>query len=233
MRLIPVILFSFITILTILPASAASLDGLSQRDMLGGLKQSLTQSATVAVSKLGQENGFLGNDKVRIPLPESLAKIEGLLRNLGMGHYADELITAMNHAAENAVTQAKPLLIDAVKKMTVSDAKNILSGGEDAATAYFRNATQEPLRAKFTPIVGKAIKKVGVGEKYNQYASKAAAFGLMKAQDANLESYVTQKTLDGLYIMMAEEEKAIRQDPLGQASSAIRKVFGALLPGGK
>ena len=230
MRLFTAILLAFITIF---PASAGSLDALSQRDMIGGLKQSLTQSATVAVSKLGQENGFLNSDKVRIPLPESLAKIEGLLRNLGMGHYADELITAMNHAAETAVTQAKPLLIDAVKKMTVNDAKNILTGGEDAATAYFRNATQEPLRAKFTPIVVKAIKKVGVGEKYNQYAGKAAAFGLMKERDANLELYVTQKTLDGLYIMMAEEEKAIRQDPSGQASSVVRKVFGALLSGGK
>lgn len=210
------------------PAHALHLDALTNKDAAGGLKEALTQGAGKAVAALGKADGFLGNPKVKIPLPDSLHKAEGLLRGFGMGKYADELVAAMNHAAEAAVPEAKTLLVNAIKQMSVQDAKAVLSGGGDAATQYFRRTTAEPLAAKFKPIVAKAIAKVKLAEKYDEFAGKAAKFGLVKEQDAHLENYVTQKALDGLYLMIAEEEKSIRQDPLGAAGSLAQKVFGAL-----
>ena len=208
-------------------AQAASLADLSNSDTSKGLKEALSQSAGAAVSRLGKENGFLGDPRVKIPLPESLQKVEGMMRTFGMGKQADELVTRMNRAAEAAVPEAKAILLDAVKKMSVTDAKNIVTGGENAATEYFRGATANPLHDKFLPIVVKATQKVQLAETYNQFAGKAQKFGLVKGEDAKLEEYVTRKALDGLYLMMAEEEKAIRQDPLGRSGYWLKKVFGA------
>lgn len=209
-------------------AHALSLADISGRDASGGLKEALTQGAGKAVDLLGRQDGFLGNPKVKIPLPESVQQIEGLLRGLGMGRQADELINAMNRAAEAAVPQAKTLLVNSIKQMSVQDAKGILSGGEDSATQYFRRSTAGPLTEKFKPVVKKAMAKVKLAEKYDQLAGKAAKLGLVREQDAQLENYVTQKTLDGLYLMIAEEEKAIRKDPAGAAGKLAQKVFGAL-----
>jgi hypothetical protein len=177
---------------------------------------------------LAKQDGFLGNERVKIPLPESLHKVEGLMRSFGMGKYADELVTTMNRAAETAVVEAKPLLVNAVKNMNVQDAKGILTGGEDAATQYFKRSTSAALSDKFLPIVKKATQKVKLAEKFNEFAGKGAKLGLIDQKDADLNNYVTQKTLDGLFLMIAEEEKKIRKDPLGSASSIISKVFGAI-----
>jgi len=209
-------------------ACAGALDALSNKDAAGGLKEALTQGVASAVSKLGRENGFYGNEAVKIPLPDTLKKAEGVMRTLGMGKQADELVLAMNRAAEAATPEAKSLLLDAVKKMTVQDAKGILTGGDQAATEYFRSKTAEPLARKFLPIVKKATSKVGLAEKYNKFAQKGVAFGLVEQKDASIEDYVTRKTLDGLYAMIAAEERAIRADPLGQSGKYIQKVFGAL-----
>jgi len=165
---------------------------------------------------------------VKIPLPESVQKVEGVMRSLGMGRQADELVNAMNRAAEAAVPQAKTLLVNSIKQMSVQDAKGILQGGEDSATQYFRRTTSEPLAAKFKPVVRQAMAKVKLAEKYDQLAGKAAKLGLVREEDSHLENYVTQKTLDGLYLMIAEEEKAIRKDPAGAAGKLAQKVFGAL-----
>lgn len=213
--------------LNISPADAG-IDDLSNKDQVAGLKQALIQGSGAAVSKLGVVDGFLGNPKVKIPLPEKLQKVEGLMRSFGMGRQADELVTTMNRAAEAAVPEAKALLVDAVKKMTVQDAKSILTGGEDSATQYFKKTTSSPLTQKFLPIVKKATDKVGLAQKYNEFAARGAKFGLVEEKDAKIENYVTQKALDGLFLMMAEEERAIRKDPVGQASSILKKVFGAL-----
>ena len=209
-------------------ALALSLDQLSNKDTVGGLKEALTQGAGKAVASLGKTDGFLGNPKVKIPLPGGLEKAEKLMRNLGMGKYADELEVSMNRAAEAAVPQAKALLVDSIRKMSVDDAKGILTGGDDAATQYFRRTTSGPLAEKFKPIVQKARAKVKLAEKYDQFAGKASKLGLVKEEDSHLDHYVTEKALDGLYLMIAEEEKAIRQDPVGAAGSLARKVFGAL-----
>lgn len=209
-------------------ASALSLADLSNQDATGGLREALIQASTSAVGKLGVVDGFMGNPEVKIPLPDSLRKVEKGLRMFGMGKQADELVLRMNRAAEAAVPEAKVLLIDAVKKMSVQDAKAILTGGDDAATQYFRRTTSAPLAEKFLPIVKKATEDVQLAQQYNKVAATGLRYGLIKKEQANLEEYVTQKTLDGLFLMMAEEERAIRKDPIGQTSSLIRKVFGAV-----
>jgi len=210
------------------PAFAVSLGDISNKDAVGGLKQALSQGATKAVATLGKPDGFLGNPKVRIPLPDSLQKAEGMMRRFGMGKQADELVTSMNRAAESAVTEAKPLLLDAVKQMSVADAKKILNGGDDAATQYFRNKTAAPLTQKFLPIVRQATAKAQLAEKYDQFAGAGKRFNLVKEEDARLENYVARKALDGMYLLIAEEERAIRQDPVAAAGSLAKKVFGAL-----
>ena len=209
-------------------AFAASLSDFTDAQTVSGLKEALTQSASGAVSKLGKVDGFFGNDKVKIPLPESLQRVEGLMRTFGMGKQADDLVLAMNRAAEAAVPEGKKILLDAVKKMSFEDAKGIVTGGEDAATQYFRRTTASPLHDKFLPIVAKATQRVSLAQKYDQYAGKAAKFGLVSEKDAQLNEYVTSKALDGLYLMMAEEEKAIRQDPIGRGGHWLSKIFGAV-----
>lgn len=210
------------------PALALELGEISDQEATGGLKAALVQGAGAAVGKLGVADGFFKNPKVKIPLPDSLRKAEKAMRMFGMGKQADELVLSMNRAAEAAVPEAKVLLVDAVKKMSVQDVKDVLTGGDDAATRYFKKTTSGPLAEKFLPVVKRATEKVKLAQQYNAYAGTALKYGLVKKEQANIEQYVTQKTLDGLYLMMAEEERAIRKDPVGQASSLVRKVFGAL-----
>lgn len=209
-------------------AATAQFDKITNQEASSGLRAALERGVSAAVDFLGKQDGFLGNQKVKIPLPESLAKADRMLHSAGMGKYSDELVLAMNRAAEAAVPEAKPLLVDAVKKLTVQDAKGILAGGQDSATQYFKRTTSDQLRTRFLPIVKKATEKVKLAEKYNQYAERGVKFGLVKSQDANLDNYVTQKALDGLFLMVAEEEKRIRDNPAQAASAIISKVFGAL-----
>ena len=208
--------------------AAAGLEDISNRDAINGLKEALTRGSHAAVARLGAENGFFGNDRVKIPLPPSLRSVEAVIRSIGMSPHADELVLRMNRAAEAAVPEAKTLLVDAVKKMSVQDAKGILTGGEDAATQYFKRTTAEPLARRFQPIVKKAMAKVKLAEKYDEIAASGAKLGLVKEEDAQLEDYVTRKALDGLFVVIAEEEKKIRRDPAGTASQIIKKVFGAI-----
>jgi hypothetical protein len=209
-------------------AASAALDALSSRDAAGGLRAALSKGIDVAVAQLGTDNGFLNDPKVAIPLPSALEKADRALSRFGMGGQADELKATMNHAAEKAVAQAKPVFKQALQHMTLSDAKSILSGGDDAGTQYFRRATNAQLAEKFKPIVATETAKLGLTAKYNEYAGKAAQLGLLSAEDANLNDYVTAKALDGLFSRIADEEHEIRKDPLGQASALIKKVFGTL-----
>jgi hypothetical protein len=215
-------------VVTFAAPAAAQLEGLTQREALAGLQTALERGARSAVAMLGQSDGFLGNAHVRIPLPDSLARTERLARRLGFGAEADELVVAMNRAAEAAAPEAQKLLVDAVKNMSVQDAKAILAGGDTAATDYFRRTSYAALHDRFLPIVKSATEKVGVARRYHELAQPAAAFGLVKAEDADLDKYVTLKALDGLYFMLGEEEKKIRKDPVGTGSAILRRVFGAL-----
>jgi hypothetical protein len=209
-------------------AFALSLGDLTSGDASKGLKTALERGAASAVALLGKADGFLGNPKVKIPLPGYLEDASKLLRNLGQGARIDELVTSMNRAAEQAVPMAKTLLVNTVKAISVTDAKNILAGGENAVTKFFAEKTRTPLGAQFLPIVTKATEKVGLAEKYNSLAGKLQQIGLVKPADANIQKYVTGKSLDGLYLMIGEEEKKIRQDPVGTGSAILSKVFGAL-----
>jgi len=209
-------------------ASAASLDTVSSKDASAGLRAAISQGVDKAIATLGAPNGFLANPKYTIPLPAGLEKAERALRMIGMSGDADQLKAAMNHAAEMAVADAKPVFKQAAQRMTVADAKGILTGGETSATQYFRQATSAQLVTRFKPIVAQATAKVRLGSLYDQYAGKAAQVGLIRSEDANLNDYVTNKALDGLFAAIATEEVAIRKDPLGQTSSLIKKVFGAL-----
>jgi len=208
-------------------AAGSLLDALSSKDASGGLRAALSQGIDTAVAQLGAPNGFLNDPKVTIPLPPALQKVDRGLRLMGMGKDADSLKAAMNHAAELAVAEAKPVFKDALTRMTVADAKAILTGADDAGTQYFRRATNTQLASKFKPIVARETAKLKLAAQYDQYAGRAASFGLLSPQDANLNDYVTNKALDGLFSRIADEEREIRKDPLGQTSSLIRKVFGA------
>lgn len=209
-------------------AHALSLGDLTNAEASQGLKTALETGALAAVGILGKTDGFWANDKVRIPLPGFLDDAAKLLKTLGQGKRVEELLLSMNRAAETAVPMAKDLLVGAVKSMSVSDAKKILSGGDTSVTGFFAEKTREPLGVKFLPVVTKATEKVGLAAKYNRVAAKAQGMGLVKKEDANIQLYVTGKSLDGLYFMIGEEEKKIRQDPIGTGSAVLKKVFGAL-----
>jgi hypothetical protein len=209
-------------------SEARGLADLSNAEASQGLKAALEQGALAAVGLLGRQDGFLNNPKVRIPLPGFLADAAKLLKTLGQGKQVEELEVAMNRAAEAAVPLAKDLLVNAVKSMSVVDAKNILTGGSTSVTTFFADRTRAPLTVKFLPVVTNATKKVGLAEKYNRVAGKAAGMGLGKKEDATIEQYVTRKSLDGLYLMIGEEEKKIRQDPAASGKAILSKVFGAL-----
>lgn len=207
---------------------ALSLSDLSQQDASGGLKDALIQGAQVAVKQLGTPGGFSNNPDVRIELPGKLGKAAKTMKMMGMGAQVDQLEESMNKAAEAAVPQAQALLVDAVKKMTVADAKAILSGGNDSATQYLNKSSREQIRAKFLPIVKQATDKVGLAQQYNAFASQAASFGVVDAKNATAEGYVTEQALNGLFEMIAKQETSIRENPAAAATSLAKKVFGAL-----
>ena len=217
------------TVIVSLAAAAAATPrahALSETDAASGIRAALERGALAAVGLLGKENGFLGNERVRIPLPDQLQEVAKVMKAFGQQKRIDELITSMNRAAEQAVPVGKAVLVDAVRKIGVDDAVRIVRGGATSVTEFFVGKTREPLFGKFLPIVTEATKKVKLAERYNALAAKAAGFGVVKPEDANLQQYVTGKALDGLFFMIGEEEKKIRADPIGTGSRILQAVFG-------
>ena len=208
--------------------SMGDLNGVSNAEASTGLKVALEKGATAAVALLGRPDGFLGNPKVRIPLPGYLEDVSRLLKNFGQGQRMEALVTSINRAAEAAVPMGKDLLVSAVRNMNINDAKKILMGGETSVTRFFADKTREPLSMRFLPVVTRATEKVDLANQYNQFAARAAGFGLVKKEDASIELYVTGRSLDGLYTIIGEEERKIRQNPVGSGSAILGKVFGAL-----
>ncbi len=209
-------------------AIAGALDAISNQEASSGLKAALDAGSSAAVAKLGVENGFLNNDKVKIKLPSILEQARPLLKMTGRGQQLDDLVVSMNRAAEAAIPLAKPLLVNAVKSMSVTDAKNILTGGDTSVTDFFRQKTSAPLAVKFLPIVKSVTDRSGLASQYNGVVGQVAKSGLVPQQQSTVEGYVTDRALDGLYLMIGEEEKAIRKDPISYGSSIIGKVFGSL-----
>jgi hypothetical protein len=221
-------MWPFLGCFWVLCAYSLELSELTNQDAARGIKAALNTGAAAAIGKLGVPGGFSNNPKVKIPLPPALDEIAKGMRFLGRGKDADELVAAMNQAAEQAVPQAKELLTNAVKSMSIGDAKKILTGGDQSVTEFFRAKTAAPLGQKFLPIVKRATDQVGLAQKYDQLAAQGTRLGLIQGDAANIEQYVTNKALDGLYLMIGEEERAIRQNPLQAGSAIVSKVFGAL-----
>jgi hypothetical protein len=204
------------------------LAALSQKDASAGIRAALEKGAAVAVELLGKADGFWGNDRVRVPLPEWLHKAEGALKMMGRGKDVEALHLGVNRAAEQAVPEAKMLLVGAVRGMSVADAKAVLGGGDNAATKFFADKTRTPLTGKFLPIVTGVTSRIGLAQQYNKLAGQASGLGLVKPDQSKIENHVTGKALDGLYLMIGDEEKKIRADPVGTGSEILKKVFGAV-----
>lgn len=209
-------------------AAAGALDAVSDGEASGAVRAALTRGADAAVSKLGTAGGFMNNPEVRIPLPDGLRQGESVMRMMGRGADLDALKKAMNQAAERAVPQAKTLLVNAVKSMSVEDAKAILTGGDDSVTRFFRSKTEAGLTEQFQPTVAEQVSKLGISQSYDRLAGQGAKFGLVDKESATMDRYVTARALDGLYLMIAREEKALRANPLQAGSQLLGKVFGLL-----
>jgi hypothetical protein len=214
------------------PPASSSLAGLSQDQMVGGLKEALGKGVQQAVGSLGKEDGFLKDAGVKIPMPQSLQKVEKTLRALHQDKLADDFVTTMNRAAEKATPEAAAVLGDAVQQMSIADAKAILTGTNNAATQYFRRVSETNLFTRFHPIVQKATEETGVTRTYKQMTEKAnlgGGFGsaLLGKDSTDLDSYVTQKALDGLFVKIADEEKSIRANPAARTTALLQQVFGA------
>ncbi len=203
---------------------------LSSDTITRGLKEALKVSTTQAVAKTGKPDGFLGNPAIKIPLPASLQKARTGLQLVGMGPQLNQLEVGMNRAAEQATPLAKQIFLNALMKMTITDARNILNGGDTAATQYFKNTTSQELTTAFAPIVHKAMQNVGVVRQYDAMMQNSMAGPLLQGRGFNLDQYVVGKTLDGLFYMLGQEEKNIRQNPAAQTTAILRQVFGARKP---
>lgn len=203
---------------------------LSDLDISRGLREALTKGVRNAVDDLGRRNGFLDNSRVRIPLPRELRRTEKALRAMGQGRRVDEFIESMNRAAEEAVPVALDIFLDSIKQMSFSDARQILfSREDDAATQFFRRTSEDRLREEFRPIVERFTEQVGVTQKYKQMIGRYGFLGKVVGQDASdIDGYVTEKALDGLFLLIADEEQRIRRDPVGRTSAILRAVFGAI-----
>ena len=218
------------------PGIISSLTSLSHDEAVQGLKAALTNGVQAAIRDLGHDGGFLTNLAVRIPLPAQLQGIERALRAVHEDKLADEFVASMNHAAEKAVPQAVSVFAEAISHMTIGDAESILTGPSDAATQYFRRTTQTNLFARFEPIVKKATDETGVTSAYkrvldfgvrNKYLG-ALLGAVSEQQSLDLDAYITNKAMDGLFEVIADEEQRIRQDPVARTTDLLKKVFGSL-----
>lgn len=193
-----------------------------------GLRQALEQGAQRAVALLGRENGYYGDPRVKIPLPENLVRVEKTLRRLGQGKAADEFILSLNRAAEAAAPEAKSIFLQVIRNMSVKDAVGIVRGPDNAATQYFRERSEGTLKAKFRPVVAQATDKVGATRRYKQFLRDAGPVAsLVDVRSLDIDDYVTRKALDGLFLMVADEERRIRHDPLARTTELLRRVFGS------
>lgn len=198
---------------------------LSQAEIGNGLKEALNNGITKQVSKLTATDGFFKNEAVKILLPEELQTVDKKLRQIGMSKLADEGLKLMNRAAEDAVKEATPIFVDAVKQMTFNDAKNILMGNESSATTYLQNTTSTALYAKFNPVIKNSYTKVGADKIWNQMITRYNAIPLVKKVNPDLTDYTTNKAMDGVFKMIAVEEKNIRTNLTARSSDLLKRVF--------
>lgn len=211
------------------PATGQAASALTDEEVMRGLREALAQGTRQAVARLGREGGYLNDPRVRIPMPEGLQQVEKALRAVQQDKYADQFVATLNHAAERAAPEAAAIFADSLSRMTPEDARGILTGADDAATRYFRRTSEAQLKEKFLPVIQRATDQAGVTSAYKSLLRKAGPYAMLLGQDStDLDAYVTGKALEGLFRMVAEEEKRIRQDPLARGTDLLKKVFGAL-----
>ncbi|MEE8233079.1 MAG: DUF4197 domain-containing protein [Gammaproteobacteria bacterium] len=199
---------------------------LTDSEVIDGLKEALSKGTTSAIARLGKEDGFFANRKVKIPMPDSLKTVEDGLRKIGQDRYADEFVLTMNRAAEQAVPEAAEIFGSAIRSMSIQDARGILNGPDDAATKYFRRTSGEKLVNRFLPIVGNATDRVGVTSNYKEMVDKLGFMSrFVDTESLDVDRYVTNKAIDGLFLMLAREEKLIRENPAARTTELLKKVF--------
>lgn len=219
-------LFGGFVVLAVSRRALAALPALSTRDAAAGLREALARGTRAAVAQLSARDGFFADTRVRIPLPTQIAKAERMMRRFGMGRYLDGLSETLNRAAETAVADATPLLLDSLQRMTLSDARSIVSGDDDAATQYFRRSAGDALHTRFLPVVESATANLALKPQYEKLSRRAARYGLIGETDADLDGWVTTRTLDGLWLVLGDQERAIRRDPVATGSALLKSVFG-------
>jgi hypothetical protein len=200
-------------------------DTLTTEDVIGGLKEALLQGASKATGDASALDGYFGNLDIRIPFPQEIEHVEDALRNIGFEREVDRFILSLNRAAEKAADQALPIFGTAIKSMTFDDAWQILRGADDAATRYLERTTSEQLRAAFQPVIRDALDAVHATRYYGDIVSLYNSLPLVKPVNPDLDEYVTDRALDGLFVLMAGEEARIREDPLARATELMRRVF--------
>ncbi|WP_319409303.1 DUF4197 domain-containing protein [uncultured Desulfosarcina sp.] len=199
--------------------------GVSQNEIVDGLKEALQIGTGNTVQALSQLNGYYGNPQLKIPLPQSFQKFDKILRATGFESELDAFELSMNRAAEKAAPEAKALFVDAIKSMTFADADKILKGADNEATVYFKNKTSEKLQALFKPIIGQSMNSVGVTRYYQSLTEKIQTLPFVSDYAVDLDAYVTEKSIDGLFFRLAEEEAKIRNDPAARVTELLKKVF--------
>ena len=200
--------------------------GTDENTTVSGLKEALSISTKNAVSNVSKMDGYLANEAIKIMMPEKIRKVADVLKKVGYQKPVDDFVTSMNRAAEKAAPEAASHFADALKEMTFEDAKGILSGGDTAATDYFKTKTSDKLYEDFKPIVSSSMSEVGVTKSYKDMMGKYTAIPFMKEESVDLDHYVTNKSLDGLFYMIAQEEMKIRTDPAARVTDLLKKVFG-------
>ncbi|WP_186753861.1 DUF4197 domain-containing protein [Echinicola salinicaeni] len=201
---------------------------LSESDVSAGLKEALVKGVSVGVESASSTDGFLGNELIRIALPEDVQKVESTLRKFGLGNEVDKVITTINRGAENAAMEAKPIFINAIKQLTIQDAWDILNGGDDAATQYLKSTTSDQLSELFKPHIQESLNQVGATKHYGELANAYNRVPTTKNKlNPDLNGYVTDMAIDGLFKLVAQEEKAIREDPMERSSVLLKRVFAA------
>jgi hypothetical protein len=200
--------------------------GLTEKDAADGIKEALVNGTGESVKSVSALNGYWGNPEIKIPFPSEAKEMESKLRAVGMGKKVDEFNESMNRAAEKAANEAKPIFIAAIKNMTIRDAINIVKGTDNAATLYLKNNTSTELIEKFQPIIKTSLDDVNATRYWGDLITTYNKIPLVKKMNPNLPEYVTQKAIDGLFVMIAKEELKIRKDPMARTSDLLKKVFG-------
>lgn len=227
------IVFGVLAVVGFFALSSFAVLGLTSEEIAKGLKEALVQGITNGANLAGKKDGYLGNSRIKIPLPQDVKNAEARLRKLGLGPEVDKFLVSLNRSAEDAAVSSKPIFTEAIKSLTITDAVNILKGDKDAATKYLKKTTYEKLVSTFKPNIKKSLDKVAATRYYTNIATKYNQIPLVQKKiNTDLNDYTTRKAVDGLFVLIADEEKKIRENPAQQASNIINTVFSSIFGGG-